>query len=46
MKFTFKLFILEIAEYQLPLALLYNTGVAALHCKHNGYKVTQNAIRL
>jgi len=31
----FKLFIFEIAEYQLPLDLLYNSRVAALRCKHS-----------
>jgi len=31
----FKLFILETAEYQLSLDLLYNTRVMALRCKHN-----------
>ena len=30
-----KLFIIEIAEYQVPLDLLYFTMVRALRCKHN-----------
>jgi len=34
-KTIFKHFILEIAECQLPLDLLYDTGVMVLRCKHN-----------
>jgi len=35
-KTILKLFILEIAEYQLPLDYLYDTTViTALRCKHN-----------
>jgi len=34
-KTIFKLFIIEIDEYQLPLDLVFLTMVTALRCKHN-----------